>query len=139
MAGRIGGEKTRCSGKWTEARYRSFIKGNLRRISMKWGPIGEAKKLANTRRGFYLCAGCKEEVPASIKIDRVRKNNVHIDHIKPVVDPVVGWVSWDETIEGMFSELPNLQALCTACHTIKTNEEKELAKTRREQEKLNDE
>jgi 5-methylcytosine-specific restriction endonuclease McrA len=139
MAGRIGGEKTRCSGKWTEAKFRSFIKSNLRRTSMKWGPLNEARKLASTRRGFYLCSGCKEEIPASIKIDRVRKNNVHVDHIKPVVDPVVGWVSWDDTIEGMFSELPNLQVLCTACHDKKTNEERDLAKTRREQEKLNDE
>jgi 5-methylcytosine-specific restriction endonuclease McrA len=139
MAGRIGGEKTRCSGKWTEARYRSFVKGNLRRSTMKWSPINESLGDARTRRGFYRCAGCQEEVTASAKVGRVRKKNVHVDHINPIIDPDVGWVSWDETIERMFCEKENLQVLCTICHDIKTNDEKEKAKARRAKEKLNDE
>lgn len=137
MAGRIGGEKTRNSGQWTEARYRSFIKGGLRQISMRWGPINEAKKKANLRRGIYLCAGCNEEIPTSIRVDGKRKNNIHVDHIKPIVDPTKGWESWDDTIERMFCETDNLQVLCTECHDVKSNEEKAQAKLRREQEKLN--
>lgn len=135
MAGRIGGEKTRCSGKWTEAKYRSFIKGNLRRSTMKWSPISECLGLARTRRGFYKCAGCQKEVPASKKEGMKRTKNVHADHIKPIIDPAVGWVSWDDTIERMFCELDNLQVLCSDCHTVKTNEEKETAKARRAKEK----
>lgn len=137
MAGRTGGPKTRCSGMWTEARYRSFIKGNLRRASMKWAPISQALGLARAKRGFYTCAGCKQLVPASAKVGKTRKKNVHVDHINPIIDPDVGWVSWDSTIERMFCEVENLQVLCTECHDVKTNEEKEKAKERRAKEKRN--
>jgi len=137
MAGRTGGPKTRCSGEWTEARYRSFIKGGLRQISMRWKPIQDVKKSANIRRGIYRCAGCEEEIPTSIRVDGKRKNNLHVDHIDPIVDPAKGWESWDATIERMFCEEENLQLLCTECHDKKSNEEKAVAKLRREQEKLN--
>ena len=135
---RTGGPKTRCSGRWTEAKFRSFIKNNLRRATMKWAPISEALSAARTRRGWYRCAGCEEEVPASQKVGRDRKKNVHVDHIDPIVDPEVGWTTWDDCIERMFCVLDNLQVLCTACHNEKCNEEKEVAKARREQEKLDE-
>lgn len=137
--GRTGGPKTRCSGAWTEAKFTSFVKGNLRRTSQKWAPINQCLKAARTRRGFYECAGCKEEVPASVKVEgsRRRQKNVHVDHIVPIIDPHVGWTNWDDCINRMFSELDNLQVLCGACHTVKTNEEKQIAKERRAQEKLN--
>lgn len=138
MAGRKGGPKTRCSGKWTEAKYRSFIKSNLRRASMKWAPISETLSEARTRRGFYQCAGCKQEVPASTKEGRTRVKNVHVDHINPIIDPEKGWESWDKTIEGMFCEKTNLQVLCSECHKVKSDEEKAKAKARREREKLED-
>lgn len=141
MAGRIGGEKTRCSGAWTEAKFRSFVKGNLRRSSMKWAPINQCKKAARTRRGFYLCAGCGKEVAATVKEEgsRRRTNNVHVDHIEPIIDPAIGWTTWDDCIERMFCELDNLQVLCTTCHKTVTDEEKRIAKERRanEKEKLN--
>ncbi len=136
---RVGGPKTRCSGKWTEAKFRSFIKGNLRQASMKWSPIQEALALAREERGKYRCAGCGSLVPASVKVGRMRKKNVHVDHIHPIIDPAIGWVSWDDTIDRMFCELDNLQVLCTECHDVKTQEEKEIAKARRAQEKVDGE
>lgn len=93
------------------------------------------KKEARTRRGFYRCAGCKEEVPATIIIDGKRHNNAIVDHRDPIIDPEVGFVSWDETIERMFVEKDKLDLLCYACHTEKTNEERALAKERRQNEK----
>ena len=137
--GRVGGPKTRCSGKWTEARFRSFVKGNLRRTSMKWSPINECLKAARVKRGFYLCAECNQEVPASNKVGRKREKNVHVDHIHPIIDPAVGWTTWDDCIERMFSELDNLQVLCGSCHKDKTDLEKSVAKARRAKEKLNEE
>ena len=132
MAGRIGGPKTRCSQTWTEAKYKSFIKGNLRRATQKWKPIQDCLKEARVARGLYLCAGCKNEVPNTTKDENGRRvKNVHVDHILPIIDPAVGWVSWDDTIERMFSERDNLQLLCGACHKIKTDEEKAIAKARR--------
>lgn len=134
-AGRPSGDKTRCSGTWTEARYKSFIKSLLRHGTMRWKPVQDCKKEARTRRGFYRCAGCGEEVPASLKEGRTRKNNIHVDHIAPIIDPATGFTTWDDCIERMFCETDNLQVLCTSCHDIKTNAEKQVAKERREREK----
>ncbi len=133
--GRPSGEKTRCSGQWTEAKFRSFIKGNLRRICNKWAPIQEVKKEARVGRGQYLCNGCGNVVPNSIVEDGKRVNNIFVDHIRPIVDPSIGWTSWDDVIEGMFSEKDNLQLLCKKCHDIKTEEERNIAVERRRKEK----
>ena len=51
-----------------------------------------------------------------------------IDHIKPVVDPKLGWQGWDIYYERMFCKASNLQAICSTCHTEKTNKEKEIRK-----------
>jgi 5-methylcytosine-specific restriction endonuclease McrA len=99
---------------------------------MKWAPIAECLKDARTRRGYYLCAGCGEEVPASTKDEKGKRvKNILVDHIDPIIDPAVGWVNWDSTIDRMFSEPSNLQALCYDCHKIKTDNEKAVAKQRR--------
>lgn len=132
---RPSGPKTRCSGKWTEAKFRSFIKNNLRRMCSKWAPIQEVHKEARTRRGFYLCAGCGEEVAATTVKDGKRVKNVHVDHVVPIIDPEVGFTTWDEVIDRMFSEKDNLQVLCHECHTTKTNEERAIATDRRRKEK----
>ena len=138
MAGRIGGPKTRNGKTWTEARFRSFIKSNLRRTTMRWGPIADCLKNARVNRGTYLCSGCSQEVPASIKLDGKRIKNVHVDHIIPIVDPEVGFQGWDVMIDRMFCEAENLQCLCDECHTIKTNQEKAIAKERRDRLKVID-
>ena len=125
--GRPSGEKTRCGGVWTEARFNSFIKSLLRQGTRKWGPIQQAIKDARVRRGFYLCAECKEEVPATTmatlkngKTKRVK--NAIVDHKEPII-PVTGFTTWDECIERMFCEQENLQVLCHLCHTTKCAEE----------------
>lgn len=128
---RPSGPKTRANGQWTEARFKSFIRGNLRRVTQKWAPIQTTLAKARVERGFYKCAGCGEIVPATTKVDGKRVKNVHVDHIEPVIDPNIGWVSWDSLIERMFVEEDKLQLLCDNCHTIKTNNEKAIAKERR--------
>lgn len=136
---RPSGPKVRCNNQWTEAKFRSFIRGNLRRVSQKWAPIQTTLAKARVERGFYLCNECKETVPATIKVDGKRVKNVHVDHIDPVIDPEIGWVSWDSLIERMFVEEDGLQVLCDNCHTIKTNNEKAIAKERRQGENEIDE
>ena len=133
----MAGEKNRCSNTWTEAKFRSFVKGNLRQATMKWKPIQDVKKEARTRRGFYLCAECRQEVPATTKPEGSRRiKNVHVDHIEAVVNPAKGWEGWDVLIERLFSEKEGLRVLCAACHKVVTDEEKQIAKERRAQEKL---
>ena len=134
---RPSGPKTRNGGRWTEAQFNSFIKNQLRASTRKWGPIADMMKDARVSRGVYLCNGCKEEVPASTKdeVTGKRVKNVLVDHINPIIDPYTGFTTWDECIDRMFCESDNLQVLCHRCHTEKTNEERAIAKERRQKEK----
>lgn len=130
--------KTRNSGEWTESRYFSFIKSGLRSKSTKWPPkyktlneacVGKKTNQATGRLAkHYKCAECGEHFPAK---------EVAVDHINPVVDPAVGFTSWDELIERMFCEADGLQVLCKGCHKIKSAEERTIAVERRRKEKDN--
>ena len=119
---RPSGEKTRCGGRWTEAKLKSFIKNQLRSATRKWAPISDCLSSARVKRGFYECADCKEHVPNTVKEGGKRVKNIFVDHVEPIV-PVTGWVSWDSCIERMFCEISNLQLLCKACHDRKSKEE----------------
>ena len=120
---------SRNGGKWTEGRFRSFITSTIRSGMRRWEPKWAALKLAyagrllnkkTNRIGYhYTCAGCKKDYPSS---------EVQVDHIEPVVDPVVGFVSWDVYIDRMFCEVHNLQVLCKKCHTKKTKLERGASK-----------
>lgn len=130
-------KKTRNGGQWTEARFHSFIKSALRAASVRWPPKHAVRKAAWVERGKYRCAGYKRRshiVPASLPAPPGKKkriNNVQVDHIEPVIDPVDGFLSWDETIARMFCEADGLQVLCKECHDKKTQEEKEKKKNGR--------
>lgn len=97
---------------------------------MRWKPKTDTRKKARVARGQYLCAGYKRE-PHVEPASRNRQNNIFVDHIVPIVDPMVGFVDWNAFINGLFCEEDNLQVLCKACHTHKTNDEKELRKVDR--------
>ena len=136
---RPAGPKTRCGGLWTEAKYTSFIKNLLRSGTRKWAPIHNCMKKAKVGRGVYHCAGCQKDVPVTTKCPDKgkRTKNVFVDHIKPIVDPSVGFVSWDSFVENTFCEEDNLQVLCKACHDSKSAEERAVATQRRREEKNN--
>ena len=130
------------NGLWTQGRYDAFIKGLIRNGLQRWGPKHECINRARTRRGFYLCAHCREEVPASIKVEMKTKpgemrrvKNIYADHIEPIIDPTVGRRSWDEVIERAFVDTPGYQALCYDCHQTKTEGEKRVVYERIKSEK----
>lgn len=110
---------------WTEGRLRSFItstlRGGMRRYPPKWQALKAAfvgKKInpkTNRVSMHYKCNGCKKDFPSK---------EVEVDHIKPVVDPVKGFVSWDEFISRLYCKVSNLQVLCKTCHKKKTDKEK---------------
>jgi len=134
-------EKSRCGGRWTEARYNSFITSALRSAHSKWGPKTDAKKKAWVKRGVYKCEECGHEGPATLPPDtgkKRRKNNAAVDHTIPVVDPAVGRTTWDEYIERMFIEEDGYQVLCYDCHSTKTRSETKIASERRAKEKKNE-
>ena len=117
--------KTRCGGRWSEGQYKSWIKSFMRRASMRWAPRNDAKKAARYHKKLpnakgrlvyhSTCAHCKEIVPETTS---------QADHILPVI-LVTGWDSWDGIIERMFCEKEAFQILCTPCHKIVTQQEKE--------------
>jgi len=127
----------RNNGQWTEARFTTFVKSQLRAGCRRWGPKQLAKKQANVERGFYMCAECNDKVPTTLPRDSNGKRikNIYVDHIKPVVDPATGFTTWDDFIENLYCEVDNLQVLCKQCHDIKSKEERDVATLRRRQEK----
>ena len=126
--------KTFNGGTWTQGRYDSFVKGLIRAGLQKWGPKIQCIKNARTRRGFYKCEGCLEEVPATIKRELKTKKgvfkrtkNIIADHIEPIIDPAVGRGDWDTVIKRAFVEIDGFQALCHECsflNEIKTTNHK---------------
>lgn len=111
----------RNSGKWTPARYRTFIVSALRAASRRWPPKYETLQEAyvgqkinpKTKREskHYKCKACKKIFPGK---------EVQVDHIEPVVSTTDGFTTWDEFISRLFCEKENLQVLCKPCHDIKT-------------------
>lgn len=134
------GELVKNNNTWTQAKFNSFIKNNLRSATRKWAPIYKCVKEANVARGVYKCAGCLEEVPPTAIHPETNKRvkNIYVDHIVPIVDPAVGFTSWDSVIERMFCDSSNLQVLCLSCHKAKSQEEIDIAKARRANQKIQD-
>lgn len=128
-------DKPRNGGLWTEARYNSFIKGLLRKGTTRWGPKNEVLKEARTEKGVYFCQGCQQNVPVTVKVGDKRLRNVFVDHKDPIVDPEVGFTSWDEYIDKMFCEKDNLQVLCGDCHDTKSALERKISTERARQQK----
>ena len=66
-------------------------------------------------------------MPASVRKDGKRVNNVFTDHI----EPVGAHETWDKTIARMFVEVDALQVLCKECHDAKTKDERQANKKAR--------
>lgn len=108
----------------------------MRAASQRYPPKYEALarayegKQVNSKTGrvgnHYRCNGCKGVFPSS---------EVQADHINPVIDPLVGFTTWDSVIERMFCETEGFQILCKPCHNNKSSAEKRQAKERRDNAK----
>lgn len=111
---------------WTEGRFNSFIvstlRAGVRRFPNKWKALEAAahgvglNEATGRKAKLYFCNHCAKLFTAK---------HIQIDHITPVVDPVVGFTTWDDYISRLFCEIENLQALCLSCHKLKTAEEKQ--------------
>lgn len=123
------------NGTWTQARFKSFIVSQLRAATQRWGPKQSCIKNARVSRGVYLCQGCGKEGPATLpppEGNKRRIKNIVADHINPIVDPAIGFTTYDDWITRCFVELDGYQALCHKCHTAKTADEREISKQRKE-------
>ena len=121
--------KTRNAGTMSESAFWAFIRSALRQKSRWWKPITQCKQNAkrpykgiNKRQKFeYQCNKCKKWFP---------DKQINVDHISPAgelnkSDDLPGFV------ERLFCEVERLQCLCTNCHNVKTNEEKQQLKIKR--------
>ena len=118
--------KTRNNKTMTESAFWSFIRSALRQKSRWWKPITQCKlnakrvhKGPNKRQKFeYLCNECKNWFP---------EKQINVDHIEPA-----GSLNCANDlpafVEKLFCEVDNLQVLCTTCHNVKTQLEKQLKK-----------
>lgn len=123
--------RTRCSNTMTTGQFNTFIRSVLRRASQRWKPLNEVRTEARVARGLYECNICKQHVPNSIKVGGKRVKNVIIDHTNPIVDPEVGFTTWDDFIYGLFCEKDNLQAICKSCADEKGAVERSIANERK--------
>lgn len=117
--------KTFNGGAWTEGRYRTFVTSALRAGARRWPPkystlnAAKTEKKINPKTGriaqHFKCEMCQQEFT---------QKEMEVDHIRPVIDPVEGFKSWDSFIDRLFCEANNLQAICKGCHKEKTKQEK---------------
>ncbi len=107
------------SGLWTTARFFSFIRSNLRRLSRKWGPIVQ-HAMAVARRKYtgpnkkqkweYQCSCCRHWFLARL---------VQVDHI----EACGSLKSWDDVVpflKRLLVEVEGLRVLCKRCHHLRT-------------------
>lgn len=110
---------------WTDARYRSFVisalRGAFRRFPNKFLVLKNAAtgKKINKATGkeamHYKCKKCRKQYT---------QKDVQVDHVSPIVDPLVGFTTWDDYIERLYCDTTNLQVLCKTCHTAKSKDER---------------
>lgn len=82
--------------------------------------ITRGKKKGQYKKGkieFYECEECHQIVPRKQK---------QVDHIEPVVLPLVGFNGYDDLKRRMFVSADKLKILCKACHQIKTQKENKI-------------
>ena len=112
--------KNRGNGRFTEAGYFNWIRGQLRRARwhVKYDALQQAKRQLKVKKGNqrfeYQCAFCK---------DWFKAKEVQVDHIKPTGE-LNSFEDLPRFVETLFCELDNFQVLCKECHKVKTEYEK---------------
>jgi 5-methylcytosine-specific restriction endonuclease McrA len=116
------GEKVFAGGTWTSARYFGFIRSGLRRMSARW-PV-KYQVMEEARRKYtgpdkrtkweYQCNHCNQWF---------KTKDIQVDHIVPA-GSLKTFEDLPRFVETLFCERGNLQVLCTECHNVKTQEER---------------
>lgn len=98
-----------------DPKKKSFAIAALRRASYRWPGRYLASKASHVGRNQYKCAKCG---------GIFKKKETNMDHLNPVINPVVGWIGFDNYIERLFAEQSGWQRLCKEkCHSRKTKSE----------------
>lgn len=107
---------------WSEAKFWSFIRSALRSASSRWPPKYESLNAVTRpyvgpdkrRKKERQCAYCKGWFPTT---------GVQADHIVPA-GKLSSWEDLVPFVQRMFVGIEGFQCLCTACHNVKTQEER---------------
>lgn len=91
-----------------------FVKEVARRFWKKTPMASIAKQKARKSRGRYECNICK---------NLFSEKEVQLDHVEPVVDPIVGYIDLETWCRRLLCDDSNLQYLCKLCHSNKTGQE----------------
>ncbi len=102
---------------------KEFVIAALRKASYRWPARYGALKDSRCAPGLHRCAHCNVAIPSK----ETKK-----DHVKPVVSPDIGFISWDIYIHNMFGPPGSIQVLCKPCHSIKTKSENKKRKEARD-------
>lgn len=107
---------------WSEAKFWGFLRSGLRSCYNKWPPkwevLKEARRASKSKdkrlKWEYQCNECKKWH---------KQKDVSVDHIIPA-----GSLNKPEDIAGfverLFVGVDGLQLLCSKCHNIKTQKER---------------
>ena len=103
-------------------KFFSWLRSQLRRISMKWRPRSEAKNAArrnykgpNRRQKYeYQCAMCREWFAGK---------QVQVDHIVPC-GSLNSYDDLSDFVERLFCAKEGFRVLCTPCHQATTNKQR---------------
>lgn len=109
---------------------KTWLTPKLRRLSYQWPYRAEAKKQARKERGLYECAECKRQGLNKLW----KRNEVHMDHINPVVS-LAGFASWDDHLNRLFCNPEQYQALCATHHELKTELENNIRNINKKKKK----
>ena len=116
------GLKNKAGDIWTTPRYFSFIRSMLRRGFTKYPVKYQVKNSASRpykgsdkrRKKEYKCNVCK---------GWFADKDVAVDHIKPC-GSLKSYEDLPAFVSTLFCEEDNLQVICSACHSVKTQEER---------------
>lgn len=114
--------RTRNAGTMTESMFWGMIRATLRNKSRWWKPISLCKQKAkrkyngpNKRQKWeYQCAKCKKWWA---------EKHINVDHIIPV-GSLQSAQDLPRFVENLFCEVNHLQVLCSTCHNVKTQSER---------------
>jgi len=109
-------------------KLKKFLIPILRKYWLRWPARQNAIKQARIERGSYQCNICKQI--------GFKRQDLHVDHIDPVVNVEDGFTTLDEFVSRLYVEENQLQATCHQCHELKTLTENQMRKFHKDQKKI---
>jgi hypothetical protein len=118
--------KCRANNQWSEAKFWSFLRSGLRRLSTRWPPVYAARK--DARRPYSgPRKNQKWEAQCAICKGWFVQKDTHVEHTTPV-GSLLRYEDLPGFVERLLCEKDGLKIVCRACHQTKTNAEREARK-----------